>query len=67
MLSAEQVTALQPQISLFELRTEPDGSDVLLPMDQPMMTVIPLLADGRARGPQVSGVARVSAIECGVP
>jgi len=32
-----------------------------------MMTVIPLLADGRARGPQVSGVARVSAIECGVP
>lgn len=66
-LSAEQVTTLQPQITLLELQTETDGSDVLLRMGQPMMTVVPLLVDAAARGPRVAGVPRVSEAECGSP
>ena len=66
-LSTEQVTTLQPQITLLELQTETDGSDVLVRMDQPMMTVIPFLVDPGARGPRVTGVSRLSAVECGAP
>ena len=66
-LSTEQVTALEPQIALLELQTETDGSDVLVSMDQPMMTVIPFLVDPGARGPRVTGVSRLSAVECGAP
>ena len=58
---------LEPQITLLELQTETDGSDVLVSMDQPMMTVIPFLVDPGARGPRVTGVSRLSAVECGAP
>ena len=64
-LSAEQRIALQPQITLMPLRTEEaGGSEVLLPLDQPLMTLIPLLADGRARDPIVEGLPLVSDVEC---
>ena len=66
-LSTEQVATLEPQITLLELQTETDGSDVLVSMDQPMMTVIPFLVDPGARGPRVTGVSRLSAVECGAP
>jgi hypothetical protein len=65
VLSAGQAATLQPQITLMPLRTEPAaGSDVLLPMDQPMMTVVPLLVDGRARSPTVAAMPLVSDMEC---
>ena len=66
-LSTEQMATLEPQITLLELQTETDGSDVLVSMDQPMMTVIPFLVDPGARGPRVTGVSRLSAVECGAP
>ena len=67
VLTAEQEAVLQPQIDLFSLQTEPTaGTDVLLPMDQPFMTVIPLLADSRARKEIVEGVALVTEEECAV-
>ncbi len=66
-LSTEQVTTLQPQLTLLGLQTEQDGSNVLLHMDQPMMTVAPLLVDADARRPIVAGVPRVSEAECGSP
>jgi len=66
-LSTEQVTTLESQIRLLELQTETDGSGVLVRMDQPMMTVVPFLVDAGAREPRVTGVARVSAVECGAP
>ena len=66
-LSTEQVTTLQPQLTLLGLQTEQDGSNVLLHMDQPMMTVVPLLVDADARRPIVAGVPRVSEVECGSP
>ena len=66
-LSTEQVATLEPQITLLELQTETDGSDVLVSMDQPMMTVIPFLVDPGARGPRVTGVSRLSVVECGAP
>ncbi|MGD2123764.1 MAG: M14 family zinc carboxypeptidase [Gemmatimonadota bacterium] len=66
-LTAEQEAVLQPQITLLPLQTEPAaGTDVLLPMDQSLMTVIPLLADIRARKEVVEAVALVSGAECAV-
>jgi len=66
-LTAEQESALQSQIALFPLQTEPTaGTDILLPMDQPLMTLIPLLADSRARQELVEAVALVSEAECAV-
>lgn len=65
LLTAEQEAVLQPQITLLPLRTEPTaGADILLPMDQSLMTVIPLLADSRARMSIVQAVAVVSEAEC---
>ncbi len=67
LLTAEQAAVLQPQITLFPLQTESTaGTDVLLPMDQPLMTLIPLLADSRARKERVEAVALVSEAECAV-
>lgn len=66
VLSAAQAEMLEPQIALLPLRVEPAGVDVLLPMDQPLMTVIPLLVDSRARGPSVEALPRVSEMECAV-
>ena len=67
LLTAEQEAVLQPQITLFPLQIESTaGADVLLPMDQPLMTVIPLLADSRARKERVEAVALVSQAECAV-
>jgi len=66
-LTAAQGAALETQIGLFPLQTAPTaGTDILLPMDQPFMTVIPLLADSRARKAVVEGVAVVSEAECAV-
>jgi len=67
LLTAEQEAVLQPQITFFSLQTESTaGTDVLLPMDQPLMTVIPLLADSRAGKEIVEAVALVSQAECAV-
>jgi len=64
-LTAEQENILQPQITLLPLQVQStESTDVLLPMNQPLMTVIPLLADRRARAELVEGVALVSDTEC---
>jgi hypothetical protein len=64
-LTAPQAQALAPQIELFPLRVEATGGGgAFLPMAQPLKTVIPLLADARARASVVDGEALESAAEC---
>lgn len=64
-LTPGQLETLAPQRSLWSLQTEqaPGGEDLLV-MDQSFRTVIPLLADARARAPLVGGVPLVTDGEC---
>jgi len=64
-LGSAQVAALASTLSLWALQTEDlPGDESLLAMDQPFMTVIPLLVDSRARAPVVDGVPVDSELEC---
>lgn len=64
-LSSADVTTLSTVSELWSLQIDgAPGGESILSMDQPFMTVIPLLVDGRARAPLVSGVPLVTEMEC---
>lgn len=58
LLNTSQADAVSRHIKLFSLKTEKVGDNgVFVPMNQPMMTVIPLLLDKRAKYNEVDGLA----------
>lgn len=58
LLHTSQVESIRRHLQLFSLQTE-EVSDTLVfvPMNQPMMTVIPLLLDERAPNNEIAGLA----------
>jgi hypothetical protein len=68
LLHAEQAGLLARQVELLPLRTETvSATGVFLPMDQPLMTFVPLLVDARARGALVGAFPLTSDTECADP
>jgi len=58
LLHTEQTEKIEKHIDLFSLETEKVSENgVFITMDQPMMTVIPLLLDERAQYNEVDGLA----------
>lgn len=65
LLTAAQLQSLETQITLLPLRIEGSGGPgARLPMDQPLVTLIPLLADDRARGERVDATPVASDEAC---
>jgi hypothetical protein len=68
LLHAEQAGLLVRQVELLPLRTETvSAAGVFLPMDQPLMTFVPLLVDARARGALLGAFPLNSVEACADP
>ena len=64
-LDAGEAAAISTSLSLWGVQAEVvPGAGSLLSMDQPSMTVIPLMVDPRARGPLVDGEPVDAALDC---
>lgn len=64
-VTSVDIAAISTVRELWSLELEGvSGGESILSMNQPFMTVIPLLADGRARAPVVSGTPLVGEVEC---